>query len=116
MRGVAAGDIEVASGHGGGKDESSGLDAVRNDAVLRRLQLRDPLHANGGGAGAFDLRSHFVEEVGEVGDFGFAGTVLKYGFAFGEGRGHEQVLGAGDGNFVEDNFRAFETFGAGFDV
>ena len=38
------------------------------------------------------------------------------GFAFGESRGHEQVFGAGDGDFVENDFRAFEAVGAGFDV
>ena len=62
------------------------------------------------------LRSHFVEQVGEIGDFGFAGAVLKNRLALGESRSHEQIFGAGDGDFVENNFCAFEASGAGFNV
>ena len=43
---------------------------------------------------------------GEIGDFRFAGAVLHDRFAIGKRGGHEQVFSAGDGNFVEDNFRA----------
>ena len=78
--------------------------------------LLDALHADGGGARAFDLRAHLVEQVGEVGNFGLAGAVLHDGFALGQGRGHEQVFGAGDGDFVEHNFAALEAVGAGFNV
>ncbi len=59
-----------------GDDERAGFDAVGNDAVLRAFQFADAFDANGGRARAFDLRSHFVEQVGEVGDFGLAGAVL----------------------------------------
>ena len=116
MGGIASGDVEIASGHGAGDDERAGFDAVGNDAVLRAFQLGYAFHADGGRACAFDLRSHLVQQVGEVGDFGLAGAVLQDGFAFGEGRGHEQVFGAGDGDLVENNFRALEAGGAGFDV
>ena len=116
MLGIASGDVEVAAGHGAGDDEGSGLDAVGNDAVLRTFQFAYTLDANCGRARAFDFRSHFIQKVGEVGDFGLAGAVLQNGFAVGEGCGHEQVFGAGDGDFVEDDFCAFEARGAGFDV
>ena len=116
VSGIASGDVEVAAGHGAGDEERAGFDAVGNDAVLRAFQFAYALHADGGCAGAFDFGSHFVEQGGEVGDFGFAGAVLQNGFAFGESGGHEQVFGAGDGDFVEDNFRAFEAIGGGFDV
>ena len=49
------------------------------------------------------LRAHGVEQCCEVGDFGFAGAILHDGFALGQGRGHQQVFGAGDGDFVEDD-------------
>ena len=62
------------------------------------------------------MRAHFVQQVGQVGDFGLAGAVLHDGFAVGQRRGHQQVFGAGDGNFVEDNLAALQPFGAGFDV
>src|SRR6202035_654626 len=76
----------------------------------------DTFDADGGGAGAFDVRSHFVEESGEVGDFGFAGGGLQNGFTFSESGGHKQVCGSGNGDFVEDNFRSFEAASGGFDV
>ena len=70
--------------------------------------LATPLDADGGRARAFDVCAHGVEQRGEVGDFGLAGAVLHHGFAFGKRGGHEQVFGAGDGNFVEDNFGALK--------
>ena len=63
-----------------------------------------------------NLCAHVVEQRGEVGDFGLAGAILHDGFALGESGGHEQVFGAGDGDLVEDDFRAVEAVGAGFDV
>ena len=116
VRGVAAVDVEVAAGDGAGDEEGAGLDAVGVDAVARAVEFGDALDADGAGAGAFDLRAHGVEEGGEVGDFGFAGAVLEEGFAVGEGGGHEEVFGAGDGDLVEDDVRAFEAVGAGFEV
>ncbi len=83
---------------------------------LAPCSLRHALYANGGSARAFDLRAHLVQQVGEVGDFGLASAVLHDGFALGEGRGHQQVFSAGDGDLVEYDFAALEPVGAGFDV
>ena len=63
-----------------------------------------------------NLRAHGGEQGGEVGDFRLAGAVLHEGFAVGEDGGHEQVFSAGDGDLVEDDVRAVETVGAGFEV
>ena len=79
-------------------------------------RLADALHVNGRSAGAFDLRSHLVQQVGEVGDFGLAGAVPQHGFALGQSGCHEQIFGAGDRDLVEYNFAALEAVGAGFDV
>ena len=108
VAGVAAVDVEVAAGDGAGDEEGAGFDAVGVDAVARAVELGDALDADGGGAGAFDLCAHGDEQGGEVGDFGLAGAVLEEGFAVGEGGGHEEVFGAGDGDLVEDDVRAFE--------
>jgi hypothetical protein len=81
-----------------------------------RRAVCDALHADGGCARALDLRAHGVEQRGEVGDFGLARAVLHHGFALGEDGGHQQVFGAGDGDLVEDDARALEPLGAGFDV
>ncbi len=104
MGGIASGDVEIAAGDGPGDDECGGFDAIGDDAVLRAFQLAHAFYTDGGGAGALDFGSHLVEQGGEIGDFGFARAVLKNGFAFGQRGGHEQVFGAGDGNFVEDDF------------
>ena len=37
--------------------------------MRRAVQARDALNAESGGAYAFDLRAHFDQELGEVGDF-----------------------------------------------
>src|SRR5579863_1708543 len=58
VRGIASGDVEIASGHGAGDDEGSGLDAVGNDAVFRAFQFRHTHNANRRRAGAFDFGSH----------------------------------------------------------
>ena len=116
VSGVAVVDVEVAAGDGAGDEEGAGLDAVGIDAVACAVELGDALDADGGGAGAFDLRAHGDEQSGEVGDLGLASAVLEEGFAVGEDGGHEQVFGAGDGDLVEDDVRAFEAVGAGFEV
>ena len=73
----------------------------------------DALDADGAGACAFDLCAHGDEQGGEVGDLGLAGAVFEEGFAVGEDGGHEEVFGAGDGDLVEDDVRAFEAVGCG---
>ena len=78
--------------------------------------LATPWTWRAGGAWAFHLCAHGVEQGGEVGDFGLAGAVLEEGVAIGEGCDHEEVFGAGDGDLVEDDVRAVEAVGAGFEV
>ena len=69
--------------------------------MLGAVQPVDALHADGGGARAFDVGAHLGEQVGQVDDFGFARAVLHDGFAFGQHGGHQQVFGSGNGNLVE---------------
>ena len=80
------------------------------------MQLVDAAHADGGGAGAFDVGAHLDQQVGQIDDLGLAGAVLHHGFALGEHGGHQQVFGAGDGDLVEGDAIALEALGAGFDV
>ena len=116
MGGIAAVDVEVAAGDGSGDEEGSCLDAVGVDAMACAVQLVDALYVDDAGAGAFDLCAHGDEQRGEVGDFGLAGAVLQDGFAVGEHGGHQQVFGAGDGDLVEDDVRAFKALCRGFEV
>ena len=55
-----------------------------------------------------DFRAHSVEQYGKVRDFRFTGAVLHDGLTIGKRGGHQHILCAGDGNFVERNFGAFE--------
>src|SRR5271168_4851255 len=116
MCGIAVGNDQVAAGDGSGYEECTGLDTVGIDAVLDAVQPGDSLNADGWRSCAFNMRSHGDEHGGQVGDFGFTGTVLEERFAFGEDSGHEQIFGTGDGDLVEDDVRAFEAFGAGFKI
>lgn len=65
---------------------------------------------------AFDARTAGDEEAGKIDDFGFAGGVLKDGFAIGQRGGHEQVFRAADGGKVEMDVRAVELAAAAEDV
>ena len=60
---------EIAAGDRAGDEESAGFDAVGNDGVRGAVKFFDALHADGGRAGAFDLRAHFGEQRGEIGEF-----------------------------------------------
>ncbi len=114
--GFAGVDVEVAAGDGSGDEEGSCLDAVGVDAVTGTVEAGDALNADGRGSGAFDLCSHGDEHGGEVGDFGLARAVFEEGFAVGEDGCHQEVFGSGDGDLVEDDVRAFEAVGPGFEI
>ena len=105
MTGIAVRNFQVASCHRSCNDERPGFDAVGDDAMLGPAQLADAFHANGRRARALNLRPHLVQQRGQVADFRFLRAIPHHGFTFGERRGHQQVFGAGDGNFVEDNLR-----------
>jgi hypothetical protein len=77
MFGFAGVDAEVAAGDGSGDEKGAGFDAVWVDAMARAVEFGDALDADGAGACALDFCSHGNEEGGEVGDLGFAGTVLE---------------------------------------
>ena len=67
-------------------------------------------------SGAFDLRAHLVQQVRQVDYFGLARAIFQHGLAFGQSRRHQQVFGSGHRDFFEDNARALQPLGAGFDV
>jgi len=113
---LAAVDVEIATGDGSCDEEGSSFDAVGVDAVTCAVKFGHALDADGGCAGAFDFGTHCDEQGGEVGDLGLPGAVFEDGLAFGQGGGHQEVFGAGDGDLVEDDVRAFEAVGSGFEV
>ena len=102
----AAGEFEISVGDGSGHQKRAGFDAVGDDGVRRAVQLFFSAHANRGGSRAFDVRSHFDQQLREVRNFRFARRILDNGFALGEGRRHQNIFRSGDGNFVEENAAA----------
>ena len=76
--------------------------------MLGAVQFFDTANAQRGGAIACNLRAHFAEHFDQVGDFRFARGVVEDGFAVGERGGHQNIFGAGYGDFVESDIRALE--------
>ena len=111
VRGIASRHVHVSARHGGGNDERARFDAVRNDAVLRAIQLADAFHAHRRRTRAFNLRSHLVEQIGEIGDFRFTRAILENRFAVRERCGHKQVFCTGYRDLVEDDLSAFQSPG-----
>ena len=86
------------------------------DAIARAMQTGDAFDADGRSAGALDFGAHGYEQRGKVCDLGLARAILHQGFAVGQDSGHQQILGAGNGDFVECQLRAFEPLGARLEV
>src|SRR5512142_819170 len=111
----AAAYRQVATGQRSSDDECARLDAIRNDAVPRAVQLFHATNTDGVRARALDLSAHFVQQGSQVDNLGLAGAVLKYSLAFGQGSSHQQVFGARDRDLLEYHARPPQPFGTRFD-
>ncbi len=112
---VAAGDL--ATGDRCTHQEGPGLDAIRLHAVAATVQTLDAVDGQGVGARALDLGAQGVEEVGQVDHFRLARGVFDHGATVGQGGGHHQVLGAGDGDHVHQDVGTLQaTVDTGLDV
>ncbi|MNS07751.1 hypothetical protein D3C72_392020 [compost metagenome] len=81
------------------------------------MQTLDPVDGQGVGTRTLDLGAQGVEEVREIDHFRLAGGVLDHGATVGQGGGHHQVLGAGDGDHVHQDVGTLEaTVDTGLDV
>src|SRR3954471_20509387 len=103
MAGIAARNIQVSTRERRGDEESCGFDAIGNNAVPGAMKPFDSADANGGGARAFDVRAHFIEQISEVGNFWLARAICHYCLAICESRSHQEVFRARNGYFVEDD-------------
>ena len=101
-----AGKADATARCGGGGEVGPCFDAVRHDLVLRPAECGGAGDADHVAAGALDLRAHRAKAAREVEDLRFARGVLDQRLAFGERRGHHQVLGSRDGDEVHDDARA----------
>ena len=109
-------ELHVATGNCRRDDECAGFDAIGNYSVSGAVQFRDALHVDGGSSSAFNLRTHFLQKIDQIGDFRLARGVGENRFALGEDCGGQNILRAGDGDLVKMNFRAAQALAAGFDV
>ena len=89
-------EFQFAVGDGGGDHEGAALDAIGNDAMLAADQLVNAFNANLRRAMAGDLRPHFIEEIGTVHHFRFAGRADENGLSLGQRGGAHDVDGAED--------------------
>ena len=113
--GVTAGDL--AAGNRCAHQEGTGFDTVGLDAVAAAMQTLDTVDGQGVGARALDLGAQRVEEVGQIDHFRLARGVFDHGTAFGQGGGHHQVFGTGDGDHVHQDMGTLQaTVNAGLDV
>ena len=83
--------------------------------MLRAVQLPNAANAQRGGFVALNVGAHLAQQVNQVSDFGFAGTIFQNGLAIRQSGSHQNVLGPSHGDFFEDDVRAlqrpsFETF------
>src|SRR5262249_7107837 len=111
-----SGDDHITAGDGACYYEGSGLDTIRNNAMLCAYQLFNAFHTNRGRSCAFNFGAHLVQQRGEIGNLRLASAVFHQRVAVSECRGHEQILSAGDSDLFEDNVRASEAIGLRFDV
>ena len=95
-------DRYITAGTCRGKHISSCLNLVRNDRILCGMQLLNTHDTDHIRTGAFDVRSHTVQEVRDVNHVRFLGTVLDYGSSFRHGSGHHDIDGSTDGHCIEE--------------
>src|SRR2546423_659802 len=65
---------------------------------------------------SFNVRTHLIEQRREIGNFGFSGAILHHRLAVCERGCHQQVLGTGYGDLLEDNVSALEAVSLRLDV
>ena len=107
----AVADMHLTAGDRGGRHERPGLDPVRDDAVLHRVQVADAVDGQSRRADPADAGTHRVEAVGQVGNLRLAGGRFDDGPALGQGGGHHDVGRAENGRAeraAQEDARPFE--------
>ena len=95
----------------GGRDRAqkrTGFDTVRHHLVPRTMQSLHTLNVYAAAAMPADACAHGNQQLGQVRNLGFLRGVFQHSFAVGQTCGHQQIFGAGDGDHVGGDARAFE--------
>ena len=81
----------------------------------RAAQRLDPIDDDRAAARPLDLRAHRGQEPGEIRHLGLAGRIFEDSPAVRQRGGHEQVLGARNGNGIEYDMRTAQAVGTRLD-
>ncbi len=104
-------DQDVALGGGGGDHIGAGLDLIRDDRVIRAVELLYAVDLDHVGAGAVDVRAEGVEKVREIDDMRFLRHIFEDRQALGFYGGEHDVDGRADGDDVEIDVPPEEVLG-----
>src|SRR5450631_411393 len=107
---------DMPAGDGARDQIRTALDSIGQHIVGRAAQPLHTLDDDLVGARALDLGAHGAQKIGEIHDFRLARRVLQHRLAFGQHRGHHQVLRAGYGDGLQHQPCPFEALGARLDV
>ena len=77
-----------------GEQIGARFDTIGQHVVLRPVQLLNTVDDDGVGARTAHLRTHRVQKIREVDDFGFARRIFKHRLTVSERRSHHQIFGA----------------------
>src|SRR5687767_575565 len=94
-------NFQFAVGYRGSDNKRSGLNAVRNNRVLRATKRFHAVDLDSRGTPAAHARSHPVQQLAEIADLWFASGVINYCLTASERRRHHQVLGASDRDLIK---------------
>ena len=109
MVGAGVRAADVAAGRRDRAQEGAGLDAVGHDPVRRAVQLVDALDRDAARCrGPRSCAPIAISISARSVTSGSLRRVLEHGLAFGQRGGHQQVLGAGDGDHVGADARALQ--------
>ena len=99
-------DLSTGGSHGG--HISARLDLVRNDGIIAAPKAIHATDLDGICAGATDVGTHGVKEIGQVHDVGFLGRIFDNSSALRPDGGHHNVHGGAHGDHVQVDIGPFQ--------
>ena len=107
-------DLSAGGGHSG--HVCAGLDLIGNNGVTATLQVVHAADFDGVCASAPDIGPHRIEEVGQVHNVGFLGSVFDNGGPLRTDGGHHDVHGGTNGHHIQVDVGALQSASFGGSV
>ena len=104
-------DTDSIAAHRCHTDEGAYLDHIGQNMVFGTMQLLYTFDGEKVGSDTADLCPHTVQQMTELLDIGFAGSVINGGGAFGQNGSHDDIGCTCHRGFVEKHIGAFQLFG-----